>query len=99
MGSTAADLDIEYSVDETKWIIEIETGYFDSALIEDFLLTLQRRQGINAIRDDREDFNPPRPPYRAFLTMSGQRYELETHLLPAIGGTTANTTVVLRRMG
>lgn len=95
MGSTAADLDIEYSVDDSAKVVEMKTAAFNSALVEDFLLTvLLPRYGVNAIRDDREDFNPPRAPWRVFLTMAERRFEVEMHLLPEIGGVKAATTVL-----
>lgn len=95
-GATAADLTIEYTIDEARKVVEIEASAFDSALIEDFFLSvLQRRLGIDAVRDDRTDLNPPPPPYRVFLTIKKQRYEAKLHLLMDIGGTKGRATVVL----
>jgi hypothetical protein len=88
MGSTAADLNVEYEIDEAAQVVELRTAAFDSALIADFLESvLQRRHGIEAIRDDRTEWNPPRPPCRVFLNMHGRRYEVIAHrLMKEVGG-------------
>lgn len=88
MGSSAADLDVEYEIDEASQIVKLETRAFDSALFGDFFVSvLQRRHGIEAIRDDRTEWNPPRPPYRVFLTMHDRRYEVTAHhLMKEAGG-------------
>jgi hypothetical protein len=89
MGSTAADLSVEYEIDEAAQVVELRTDALDSALVADFLESvLQRRHNIGAIRDDRTEWNPPRPPYRVFLTMHGQRYEVTAHRLMQGGGIT-----------
>lgn len=95
MGSSAADLPISYEIDEGESKIEMQADWFDSDLIANFFHDLHRKRGITAFRDDR-DWSPPPPPYRAFLTMRGQRYEVTMHLLPETGKMKGNSTVVLR---
>jgi hypothetical protein len=95
MGSSADDLEIEYSISEDKQCVTLKTDIFDSQLIEDFFLrVLEQKHGINAVRDDRAAWNPPRPPYRVYLLLNGVRYEVAAHHLDDIGG--RNFTVVLR---
>ena len=95
MGSTAADLEINYQVDSANRVVSLQASAFDSALITDFFVrVLEQRNSIEAIRDDRTDWNPPRPPYRVFLDMHGQRYEITAHrLMQEVGG---GITVILR---
>lgn len=95
MGSTAADLEIDYQIDTTNQVVSLQANAFDSALIADFLgRVLLQRNGIVAIRDDNtEQWNPPRPPYRVFLDMHGQRFELTAHRLMAVLG--GGVTIVL----
>lgn len=90
MGSSAADLEIDYQIDTTNHVVSLQANAFDSALIADFLgRVLLQRNGIVAIRDDTtEQWNPPRPPYRVFLDMHGQRYEVTAHRLMVGGGIT-----------
>jgi len=86
--SSAADLEIDYQIDTTNHVVSLQANAFDSALIADFLnCVLLQRNGIVAIRDDRTEWNPERPPYRVFLTLCGLRYELTAHRLPKeVGG-------------
>lgn len=95
MASTAADLEIRYEIDESSPVVELETSAFDSVLFASFFVDiLERRNGVVAIRDDRTEWNPPRPPYQVYLTMRGQRYEVTAHrLMKEVGG---GITVVLR---
>lgn len=94
MGSSAADLEIDFQIDTTNQVISLQANAFDSALIADFLgRALLQRNGIVAIRDDRTEWNPARPPYRVFLTMNGQRFEVEAHRLMQVTG--GGITVVL----
>lgn len=90
MGSTAADLVVDYQIDTTNHVVSLQANAFDSALIADFFgHVLLQRNGIVAIRDDRTEWNPERPPYRVFLTLRGQRYEVTAHrLMKEIGGIT-----------
>lgn len=99
MGSSAADLEIDYQIDTTNRVVSMQANAFDSALIADFLSrVLLQRNGIVAIRDDSgELWNPPRPPYRVFLTLCGQRYELTAHHLPKVVG--GGMTLVLDYQG
>ena len=100
IGSTARDLPLEYTVDEENKIVEICADWFDSALFEHFIIfTLKIEKGIDAVRNDRESFCPPPPTYRIFLTMSEQRYEVETHLLLELGGKKGAATIVLLPLG
>lgn len=93
MGSTAADLPLEYSIDEENKQVLVNADAFDSGLIESFLESvLKQRHGIDVIRDDRTQWHPPAPAYRVFLTMGGQKFRLTSHRLP-LG---ENVTVVLR---
>lgn len=96
MGASAADLQIHYRVDEDKKIVEMEANHFDSALVGSFILRVLKEKGIVAVYDDRELWCPPHPPYQVFLSMEGVRFEIETHLLPEVGGT-GNVTIVLRK--
>ena len=86
--SSAADLEIDYQIDTTNHVVSLQANAFDSALIANFLgRVLLQRNGIVAIRDDRTEWNPERPPYRVFFTLCGLRYELTAHHLPKeIGG-------------
>lgn len=95
MASSAADLEINYQIDSANHVVSLQASAFDSALIADFFVrVLEHRNGIEAIRDDRTEWNPPRPPYRVFLAMQGQRYEITAHrLMKEVGG---GITVVLR---
>lgn len=95
MGSTAADLNVEYEIDETAQVVELRTEAFDSALIADFIESvLRRKHGIEAIRDDRTEWNPPWPPCRVFLNMQGRRYEVTAHrLMKEVAG--GGITIVL----
>lgn len=95
MASTAADLEIRYEIDEFSPVVELEADAFDSKLFESFFVDiLEQRNGVVAIRDDRTEWNPPRPPYRVFLTMQGRRYEVTAYrLMQVMGG---GITLVLR---
>ncbi|MDP1870814.1 MAG: hypothetical protein Q8K61_04215 [Gallionella sp.] len=87
MGSTAADLNIDYIIYEAEQCVTLETSAFDSKLIEDFLLSvLKERHGIDAVRDDRTEWNSPRPAYRVYLLLNDVRYELGAHYLLDLGG-------------
>lgn len=94
MGSSAADLVVNFQIDTANCVVSLQANAFDSALIADFLeRVLLQRNGIVAIRDDRTEWNPERPPYRVFLTLHGQRYEVTAHrLMKEVGG---GITVVL----
>lgn len=94
MASTAADHEIQYEIDEASHVVELESVAFDSALFADFFVSvLERRNRIEAIRDDRTEWTPARPAYRVFLTLHGQRYEVTAHrLMKEVGG---GITVVL----
>lgn len=94
MASTAGDLEIQYEINEASQIVELETSAFDSELFAGFFVSiLEQRNGIEAIRDDRTEWNPARPPYRVFLTMHSQRYEVTAHrLMEEVG---SGITVVL----
>lgn len=94
-GSTAADLEIQYRIDEAGRVVELQTEAFDSALFADFFTrVLKQRNGLDVIRDDRTEWNPKRPPYRVWLTMNRQRYEVTAHrLMQETGGGVA---VILR---
>lgn len=82
MGSTAADLVIEYTIDEATHSIELKADAFDSKLFEAFFVSvLEKRHCLDVVRDDRTEWTPPRPQYRLFLTMHGQRYEVMAHRL------------------
>lgn len=82
MGSTAADLDIGYRVDKDRRIVLLQADVFDSALVANFFVrVLEQDNGIGAIRDDNVGWNPPRPPYRVFLDLRGQHYEVTAHRL------------------
>lgn len=81
MGSTAADLEIGYRVDKDKRIVLLQADAFDSALAADFFVRVLGDNGIGAIRDDSAGWNPPRPPYRVFLDLRGQHYEVTAHRL------------------
>jgi hypothetical protein len=94
--STAADLNMEYEINEVSQVVELEADAFDSTLFVSFFVDiLEQRNGVVAIRDDStEQWNPPRPPYRVFLTMHDQRYEVTAHrLMQVLGG---GITIVLR---
>lgn len=92
-GSTASDLEIDYTIGDDNTVM-VKADHFDSALMQDFIIEiLGRRCGVNAIRDDRAEWNPPRPPYRVFILLAGVRYEVEAHYLIMDG-----FTVVLRPM-
>jgi hypothetical protein len=95
MGSSAADLDMDYEINEVSHVVELEADAFDSTLFVSFFVDiLEQRNGIVAIRDDRAEWNPPRPPYRVFLTMHDQRFEVTAHrLMQVLGG---GITIVLR---
>jgi len=97
MGSTAADLEIRYEINEASQVVELETSAFDSELFVGFFVNiLEQRNGIKVIRDDRTEWNPERPPYRVFLTMQGRRYEVTAHrLMQVLGG---GITIVLNPM-
>ncbi len=83
MDSTASDLAVQYEIDSARQIVEMRTEFFDSSLIQHFIeSTLFRDMGINGIRDDREEWHPPCPPYRIFLAMGGSRFEVTAHRLP-----------------
>lgn len=58
-------------------------------------LVLKQKHGIDPVRDDRTEWNPPRPPYRVYLLLNEVRYEIEAHHLVDIGGG-RSFTVVLR---
>lgn len=94
-GSTADDLDVKYIIHKSEQCVTLNTNSFDSKLMEYFFLSVLKGQhGIDAVRDDRNDWNPPRPPYRVYLLMNGVRYEVEAHHLVELGG--RNFTVVLK---
>ena len=87
IGSTAADLLIDYDINEAEQYVTLKTNAFDSKLMENFFLSvLKQRHGINAVCDDRTDWNPPRPTYRVFLLLNDVRYEVEAHHLVDVGG-------------
>lgn len=94
MASTAGDLEIQYEINEASLVVELEASAFDSTLFAGFFANiLEQRNGIEVIRDDRTEWNPERPPYRVFLDMRGQRYEVTAHrLMKEVGG---GVTVVL----
>lgn len=96
--STAADLIMQYEINEVSHVVELEADAFDSTLFVSFFVDiLEQRNGVIAIRDDSgEQWNPPRPPYRVFLTMQGRRYEVTAHrLMQVLGG---GITIVLNPM-
>lgn len=96
MGSTAADLEIEYIIYEAEQCVTLNADGFDSQLMKDFFLTVLKGQhGIDAVRDDRTDWNPPSPPYRVYLLLNGVRYKIEAHHLVDLGGR-GDFTLVLR---
>lgn len=86
IGSTAADLEIKYEINEESPVVELKTSAFDSALFASFFADiLEQRNGIGVICDERTEWHPARPPYRVFLTMRGQRFEV-TAYRQVIGG-------------
>lgn len=94
MASTADDLEIQYEINEVSQVVEMEASAFDSTLFAGFFVDiLEQCNGIEAIRDDRTEWNPERPPYRVFLDMHGQRFEVTAHRLMAVLG--GGVTIVL----
>lgn len=90
-GSTAQDMMIDYTINNDN-TVDIKVDHFDSDLMRSFFVDiLGNRCGVNAICDDRAEWNPPAPPYKVYMLMAGVKYLVEAHYL-VLGG----FTVVLR---
>lgn len=97
--STAADLEIQYEIDAEAKLVTLQMPFFDSALVEWFVLRClagtDYGAGLDIIRDDNAGWHPPRPAWRMIAEVAGQPFTLEMTRLMRLGGNFDRYALVL----
>lgn len=75
--SVAGDLNLDYQICVEQKLVTVAVPFFDSYLVESFLLRRLVELGIDVVRDDNQGWFPPRPAWKVMIDIGAQHFSLE----------------------